>query len=117
MRTMYNCYPIKLKKDHLIMPENIKSSPALCDTFGKTETERSATWLIDFAQKRGQGWTPFTLKDITDFYNKWFIGEPFYFNGLISNDDHGWIILADDNIYHFTVGFVIKCYASSPRLD
>lgn len=63
------------------------------DTFGNSETEASAYWIVKFHQERGKGWEPFTLAEIEDFYNekraeKGCHRESFRFNHLLPGEHH-----------------------------
>lgn len=97
-----------------IVPEDILLRDHLWDAFGKQETEVSAAWLVDFAKKRGKGWSNFTLKDIQTFY-RYHLGKDqnFEFNGLI---DNGFILLNPrTNEFSYTELFIAKVYDSEQR--
>jgi hypothetical protein len=50
-----------------ITPEDISLGKHFFDAFGHYESEISASWLVEFAQQRGEGWKPFTHEDIEKF--------------------------------------------------
>lgn len=94
------------------------------DAFGHYESEISASWLVRFAQQRGEGWKPFTYEDIEKFYSKSDYMN-FSFNRLI---DGGFIHLVPGGVvgnfptvamqkpqYHFTEEFISRCYKSATR--
>ena len=63
------------------------------DTFGNSETEVSAYWVVWFLQERDKGWEPFTYGEIDDFYNKkrgkkGHAKEHFSFNRLLPGDPY-----------------------------
>lgn len=69
-------------------PEDFTTEQHYMDTFGNSETEVSARWVIMFLQDRKRGWGPFTYKEINAFYNKTrgakgHVQEDFWFNRLI----------------------------------
>lgn len=56
-----------------VQPSNIKVDDHFWNTFGHSETEVSARWLILFMRARNSvgedlGWQPFPLKDLVSFY-------------------------------------------------
>jgi hypothetical protein len=68
--------------EHFVLPEHY------WDTFGHTQTEISAKWVMRFLQDRGKGWEPFTYDEINNFYNTKRIAsgcerEKFTFNRLL----------------------------------
>lgn len=75
---------------YLIQPEHINTDPStggegqhFFGAFDNTETEVSARYLVRMAQKRGQGWAPFSFEDIEAFYNE--VGNTgFTFNRLVN---------------------------------
>jgi hypothetical protein len=102
-----------------ITPEDIKITNHLWDAFDEYHTEVSAQWLIRFAQKRGEGWKPFTYTDIERFYNDaGFVN--FGFNNLIVR---GWIKqdMEDEPgrqrraTYSFTEEFIARAYRSTVK--
>ncbi len=115
----------------LIMPENIDVSNHFSGAFGNMETEISANWLVRFAQQRGKGWTPFTEKEIDDFYHQGTCrpaDETFSYNRLIDPEmvcpglyepsipeGGGWILRSEGGKLFFTPEFVIRCFESSLR--
>jgi hypothetical protein len=99
-------------RTHPIKPDQIDATNVIMDSFGKSETEVSATWIVEFCQFRG-GWLPFTMRELEDYYhdNGRPVGESFHFNGL---DTRGYLVL-EGGRYHFLPQF-IKCpYRSSGR--
>lgn len=50
-------------------PENVDLRLGLCSTFGKSEVETAACYLVRFLQQRKKGWASFTLQDYTNFLN------------------------------------------------
>lgn len=67
------------------------------NTFGQSETESSARWIVMFLQDRNDGWKPFTIGEIRSFYGKRrrAVGKPddgYTFNRLIDEHRYGpWI--------------------------
>lgn len=51
-------------------PEDLQTTEHYWDTFGNSETEVSARWIVRFCQARGKGWEPFTYDEINDFYQR-----------------------------------------------
>lgn len=91
-----------------ITPDDIKITKHMFDAFGHYETEVSAEWLVKFAQKRGNGWEPFTQQEIEAFYNsKGLTG--FGFNRLI-REGH---IRDNGKHFEFTDGFIARCYEAT----
>lgn len=48
-----------------VQPNDIDVSRHLFDSFAHYETEVSASWLVEFAQKRNQSWEPFITSSIS----------------------------------------------------
>ena len=100
-----------------ITPEDISLGKHFFDAFGHYESEISASWLVEFAQQRGEGWKPFTHEDIEKFYSKsgW---RNFNFNRLLTSCQ----ILKREightggYVYHFTEEFISRCYKSGRRV-
>lgn len=65
-----------------IRPSDIDTSKHFFNAFGKTETEISAMWIVQFCQNRGAGWEPFSRAEIESFYAQKH-KDGFTFNGLI----------------------------------
>ena len=127
-----NCI-ITANRNFPIKPEHIDASQHLFNAFDHSETEVSAGWIIRFLQHRGQGWAPFTDKEINAFYARKY-KHSFGFNRLVNpqmippslirafegyNDipipaGGGWLIKGDDGKYYITVDFVARCFKSRP---
>lgn len=82
--------------------------------FDNCETEISARWIVRFCQERGD-WSPFTLADIEEFYNRGGY-QNFRFNWLL--DEHrGWLVIRDEGTertYQVTNDFIYRCYKAAP---
>lgn len=73
----------------LVQPEHIKTDGHFWDTFGHSETEVSACWLVMFLQARnaagdGKSWEPFSRAHLERFY-QFMLKKPqetFLFNRL-----------------------------------
>ncbi|MFC1656508.1 hypothetical protein ACFL14_00880 [Patescibacteria group bacterium] len=95
-------YPIK--------PSDIKSDQHFFGTaFRNNETEKSANWLVRFAQRNGD-WREFTYDEIEAFYNGVGGHENFSFNRLLADD----FIIKMSDTYYFTHEFIVTCFESSP---
>lgn len=74
----------------LVRPENIKTNDHFWDTFGNSETEVSARWIVNFLRARNfcllgdKGWDTFPSADLENFYRhiRQKPSETFYFNEL-----------------------------------
>jgi len=75
---------VTAEENYLIQPQNIDASAHLWDSFGNTETEISAGWVIRFLQERGEGWKPFTYAEINAFYERKSKFKGFGFNRLVN---------------------------------
>jgi hypothetical protein len=95
-----------------IQPKDIDTSRHFWEAFSNNETDISAGWLVRFAQHRNDGWKPFTLADIEAFYQP-HGHRGFTFNRLVCPHGDTWIVCATDG-YHFTYGFVARCFGASP---
>ncbi len=114
-------------KDFHIAPSMIGVDRHLFDAFDHHETEVSALWLVQFMQAKRE-WTPFSQKEINDFYNeqRGTKGEMFGFNRLLDpvtvrrahgnvQEGGGWVVRGDGGLYHITGGFVLRCFNSNPN--
>jgi hypothetical protein len=106
----------------LIKPSNIRIDDHYWSTFGHSETEVSARWIIMFLRAREfvtsqettgtQFWEPFTLSDLESFY-QYLRGKPetFHFNRLTPR----FISIYDNGILTVTDAFV-AAIASNEKL-
>jgi hypothetical protein len=94
-----------------ITPEDISLGQHLFAAFDHYETEIAASWLVNFAKERKQGWTPFTIGEIENFYRQTFPTETFNFQKLLT----GGFIRAEGERLHFTEDFISRCYSASTR--
>lgn len=104
-----------------IQPKDIDTGKHFFDAFGKREREVSAKWIVRFCQHRELGWTPFTYKEIDDFYRSKGMLDGFWMNGL---ENYG--IVPDkiegekrhkptfNHTYTIHHEFVSRCYKASP---
>lgn len=72
-----------------------------CDTFGKTEREISAAYVLQLSQRKG-GWIPFTQAELDAM-------EPsghFHWNGL---DRPKWIQKNKGGTFEVTAAFIVRC--------
>jgi hypothetical protein len=87
----------------LIKPSNIKIDDHFWSTFGHSETEVSARWIIMFLRAReditSQNWEPFDLVDLEQFYQTLRKKpETFHFNRLTDRfvqNDNGVLTVTD----------------------
>ena len=118
-----------------IQPKDINAKEHLFGAFDHSETEISAGWIIRFFQERGQGWRPFSYKEIGDYYASKGLCGGFTFNRLVEpgqkvlnaaavfggaapitkSSGGGWLVQGDDNKYYVTDDFVARCFKSSPK--
>lgn len=122
-----------------IRPEQIDTSRQFIGAFGHFQTEESARFIVQFCQERGEGWKPFTQKDINQFYRGHADSDPtehcvdrrtgqFRFNHLVGEfpllgwEDHESgdklvrldAVVKRGKLFFITEEFVKRCYASSP---
>lgn len=110
----------------IVYPDIFPIKPAdvntrgLMETFGNSETEVSAYWLLKLAKERNS-WASFTLADIEKIYHVKY-KEDFLFNRLVDigsgysihggryDIGGGWIYY-DETVerYYFSVDFVLRC--------
>ena len=77
-----------------IRPEHIDVTQRFWDAFDSSERELSAWWIVKFCQERGEGWEPFTMTEIEQFYQA-HGHQRFHFNGLDNHSRYGIEIDAD----------------------
>lgn len=118
---------IRTAADTPIQPKDIAIPNHMFDTFGHMETETSGSWLVQFAQDRGN-WEPFQYEDIQAFYKKkWpngnysfnrLLGGPrTYYNMALGANEHyndQVFIVKEDETYFFTTEFVGLVYGKFP---
>lgn len=108
-----------------ILPEHINTGAHFFEAFGNTETEYSASWIVQFCKERG-GWVSFSYEEIEEFYHRKSKGRfsNFTFNKLLDwnfiNDpkvttDRGFIVCGKDGRFRVTVDFIARCYRSAPQ--
>lgn len=90
-----------------VSPLQIDTSFGFASTFGHTEREVLATYLVEFAQAQ-RHWGAFRRSDIRAFL----CDDDFYLdeaelNDFVSNNDNG--------TYSFTGYFIKKCYEAYPK--
>jgi hypothetical protein len=105
----------------------------LWDSFGNSETEVSAYFIVKLCQELG-GWVPFTLSQIEAVYQKGGQHDGYLFNRLVDPRQKvsnaaavfggelpqtepvggGWVALGADDKYYVTYDFVTRCFQSSP---
>ncbi len=88
-------------------PKDINVSRDFIDTFGQSESETSANFIVRYCQLVGN-WSSFTFDQINDYYLD-LVGRKsgdrnFSFNRLVSE---GWIA-KDGDLYCVTLGFLGK---------
>ena len=68
-----------------LKPDDFRVDRHYWDTFGNSETEISARWIIKFLQDRDKGWISFTFDEINAYYRGIMTGviRDFTFNRLI----------------------------------
>lgn len=120
---IYRIMPLDINVDYK------KGFKHLFNAFDNSETETSAAWLVEMAQKHGS-WRPFSREEIEAVYHEHF-EEDFRFNRLIRqgrgfyimegyrDEGGGWIVCDGDEskpgaMFHFTDDFVERCFKSSP---
>ncbi len=86
-------------------PKDINVSRDFIDTFGQSESETSANFIVRYCQSVGN-WSPFSYSDLNDFYLD-IIGRKagdrnFDFYRLVSE---GWIA-RDGDLFCVTLGFL-----------
>jgi len=105
-----------------ITPGMIDSTKHFFDTFGHTETEISARWIVRLAQDKGH-WGPFTVSELQDFYESKGRSEEFYFNKL-ADLTKGWLTVEgnvsfyggeDTATFAPTADFILRCHKASPK--
>lgn len=99
-----------------ITPEDISLGKHFFDAFGHYESEISASWLVSFAQARGEGWEPFTDADIEQFYAKSGYVN-FSFNRLLTSCQILKREIAEGCVYHFTEEFISRCYKAASKKE
>lgn len=109
-----------------ILPEHIDTSRHLWDSFGHTETEISAGYIIRMCQEKGS-WEPFTYEEIEEFYQQ-FGYKNFRFNALVEPVTErlfdgrrvtfggSFIRKREDGTYEITEKFKEKAFKSSPAI-
>ena len=96
-----------------IVPNDININKPFWGTFGSTETEIRASWVVLFCQYRGN-WSPFSFEDFQEFYKKTCkVPCPNGGNINLSGLDK-WIPFTDGK-YHVTVEFIEKCYNANKK--
>lgn len=111
-------------------PSDIDASKHMYSSFGQSESEVSAGYIVRFMQERQkQGrkdWESFTYADIDDFYTRKGAGNGYTFNRLIGhgnchasegyNQTHSSNFLAIDEQGNMkvTLEFISRCFKSSP---
>lgn len=113
-------------------PTDFQTKEHYWSTFGHAETETSAMWIIRFLQYRmtlgevaESGWAPFTVEDLTNFYNttrgaKGYSPEEFWFNQLTGAGPSAPVYIVGGNnsvprTVTITEYFIAKL-ASQPRM-
>jgi hypothetical protein len=115
-----------------LKPTDFQTKEHYWGTFGNSETEVSACWIIMFLQHRmsqgevaQNGWAPFTYEELDNFYNDTRMArgkarENFWFNRLIGNFASAPVLIAGDRLHPsavvtITEHFVSKL-ASQPKM-
>ena len=99
----------------LLTPDDIDTSKHFFDAFGKSERETSASYIVQFCQKRGQGWEDFTYEDIDGFYKECGHKDGFLMNalacyGIVPDRSKS----KENPTYSIRHIFAARCYQSSP---
>lgn len=94
-------FPINDPDDCPIKPSGINNTRRFFETFGSSEAEDQAHWLVDYFQHRGE-WGGFSKMDLVAT------------SGFNSRVEQGFIVEVCNLLWVVTTGFVALCYASSP---
>lgn len=113
-----------LANDSIIKPKHIDISKQPWNTYGSSERETTACWIVQFCQDRGN-WDSFTWAEINEFYRSKSHGGRFNMYDIsdvgktggtygIKHDEskeEG----SDDNPYQIYVKFAAIYYGSCPK--
>ena len=87
----------------VICPSNIDTSKPFWNTFGHSETETSALWIVRFCQEvNGDSWKPFTLQALDGYYQ----------DGRLAQIQAGWDKLQDGHSYNLGGPRPKECHES-----
>lgn len=105
----------------LPMPSDIDASRHMFDSFGQSESEVSAGYIVRYMQEReeaGEIWPSFTYEQIDDFYTRKGAGNGFTFNRLLGyqRTTTDYLIVNPDGSFLVTLTFIANCFRSSPRV-
>lgn len=88
-----------------IRPEDVDATQHLWNTFGRSEDEVSAGYIVRLCQARG-AWASFCFDDVEKLYQAAGHKDGYTFNGLL---DRGFIIKGTSGRYYITLAFVLAC--------
>ena len=113
-------FVVSQNTNYPIQPDHINAHNHFLGAFENYEKELSAVRIINFLQRRGTGWSPFTKSDIEEFFQQE-SRETFSFNGLLVEKEtpernNDFVVVRGESCL-VTHQFIARCYLSSPAKE